>query len=282
MLIDTHVHLVSADERRYPRQLNGDADWVHTHACDASAYRVLMTAAGVTHAVLVQAVGAYRDDNRYCLDAANADPELFTAVAYVDLAATDPVEALRACVDAGAHGVRVVAAAGPDPVAMLDARVMAVIDAANGLGVRVLLTTMRDGLRDVPALLARHPTMPVAIDHCAFADLSGGASFPHAGALFALAEFPYVHLKVSTNALDGARRAGVDPQAFVAALAECFGAERLEWGSDWSHTHDRSFGELVAEAQDAFSVLDPDDREWPLGRSAAGFWPGWAPATEHH
>jgi len=141
---------------------------------------------------------------------------------------------------------------------------------------------MESGLHNVAALLADRPPTPVAIDHCAFPDLRGGTSFPHAAALFGLCEFAGVHLKVSSNALDCARHADVDPRAFVSALAERFGPERLQWGSDWSHTHDRSYGELVTEAIDAFSVLDPDDRVWPLGRSAAGFWPGWAPATEHH
>lgn len=275
-VVDTHVHVVSPDATRYPRRPYGDSAWIDAYAGDAGEYAALMAANGVGWAVLVQAVGAYTDDNRYCIDAARADPARFTAVAYVDLHGDDPVAALERWATAGAHGVRIVVAAGENPVRATDPKVADCIARAGELDVRVLLTTLADGMADVAGLLERFPGVPFAIDHCGFPDLTGGPPYPRAGALFALAALPTVQCKVSTNALDCARRAGGDPRDFVAALAGSFGPSRLQWGSDWSHTHDRPFDQLVSEAHAAFSVLDPRDREWPLGRAALGFWPGWS------
>lgn len=273
-MIDTHVHVVSDDKTRYPLRLYGESDWVHEFGCSAERYATLMDEAEVTQAVLVQAVGAYTDDNRYCVDAANADPERFAAVVYVDLHDRGALDALGRWAGAGASGVRLVAGAGPDPVPVLDGRLADAFAAADELGLRVLLTTFAAALGDVARLLEDFASTPVALDHCAFPDLTDGAGFPHARPLFALAELPEVHCKVSTNVLDLAGQVG-EPATFVAALAAAYGAERLQWGSDWSHTHDRTFPELVQLARDAFSILG-DDAHWALADAARGFWPGLA------
>ena len=271
MLTDTHVHVVSRDLAAYPlRPLDPGLTWFTEHPCPADQFTDLMAANAIDQAVLVQAMSAYTDDNRYCVDSANADPARFTAVVYVDLTdrGNDPCEALATWVDHGATGVRVVAGTphAPDPV------VVSVVEAAVDLDVRILLMVMGHAVTQVPTLLEPIVEVPVAIDHCGFPDLSDGPPYKRARPLFDLAAFPNVQLKVSTNALDQATRVGGDPRDFVSALAEAYGPERLQWGSDWSQTHDRPYAELVAYAERAFSAIPENSRRWVEGEAARAFW----------
>jgi predicted TIM-barrel fold metal-dependent hydrolase len=155
---------------------------------------------------------------------------------------------------------------------LTDAVVADVIQAAVELDVRVLLTTFGPALADLPSLLDRVGAVPLAIDHCAFPDLRGGPPYSRARPLFEAAAFPNVHVKVSTNALDQATKAGGDPRDFVGALVHAYGPERMQWGSDWSQTHDRPYADLVAYAARALSVIPEDSRRWIEGHAARAFW----------
>ncbi|MBV8235244.1 MAG: hypothetical protein JO075_06050, partial [Acidimicrobiia bacterium] len=103
---------MSRDLASYPlRPHRAGVSWFIDHACPAEEFAEVMNANEVERAVLVQAMGAYTDDNRYCVDAANADPRRFTAVVYLDLTErrvdpADPADALARWVSAGATGVR--------------------------------------------------------------------------------------------------------------------------------------------------------------------------------
>ncbi len=277
MLVDTHVHVVSHDQDRYPRSPNQPGlTWVDSHACSTEEFIGLMDANGVDQAVLVQALGAYTADNCYAVDSANAYPDRFVSVVYVDLAGPDPMAEVVRLAAEGAVGVRVVTGTGAAAFSMADPIVGAFWERALGSGMCILATTLAADLPNLPALLERFPDAPVAIDHCAFSDLSGGPSYPNARPLFEAAAFPNVHVKISTNALDQARLVNSDPRDFVAALAEAYGPRRLQWGSDWSQTNDRPFEELVAYAHRSFSVLSEADRRWVYGDAARAFWPGLA------
>ena len=133
---------------------------------------------------------------------------------------------------------------------------------------------------EVPQLLSLMRDMPdlrVALDHCAGLDaaaLRDGPPYRHALALARLAEFPGVHLKVTSMAFDEALDADVDPRALVAFLVETFGVERLMWGSDWSHTRDRPYEALADLARLAFSELSATEQEMCLDTNAVRFWPG--------
>jgi predicted TIM-barrel fold metal-dependent hydrolase len=268
MLVDTHVHVVARDDPRYPLQPNRPGlTWITEHPCPVDEYTALMDANGIDLAVLVQGMGAYTDDNRYCVDSAATDPSRFTAVVYVDAHGADPPGTLDRWLKDGATGVRIVAITG----ALDDPAVDTLWEHAAARAIPIVATVVAPEVPGLPRLLERFPSARVALDHCGFPDLSGGPGYPHAQPLFDLAAFPNVHLKVSTVALDHARDGGGDPRDFVSALAGAFGCERLQWGSDWSQTNDRRFSELVAYAHRSFEVLG-DDARWPLGDSAKEFW----------
>ncbi|MEW6268102.1 MAG: amidohydrolase family protein [Thermodesulfobacteriota bacterium] len=116
-------------------------------------------------------------------------------------------------------------------------------------------------------------TAAVALDHCGFPDLRGGPPFERARGLLDLAELPNLRLKVTSHVLEQCEATEDGPAAFVDVLARRFGAERLLWGSDYSQTHDRPYGDLVELGRSAAAHLGVAGRERFLGATALELWP---------
>jgi predicted TIM-barrel fold metal-dependent hydrolase len=284
MLIDTHTHVVSPDERRYPLRPHvvdtGSADarpapWYRAVPIPAERLLELMAAAGVDRALLVQAMGAYGDDNRYAVDSASRFPDRFSSVVIVDVAGDlDAAGALRRwVVDGGARGVRLFTITRPEGHWLDQPAGAAVWECAAALDVPVVVTILSHQIPRLRNALERYPDVPVALDHCGFPDLRGGPPFTRATALFELAELANLRLKVSSIVLEQVLSAGVDPAVFVRHLADRFGAARLMWGSDYSQSHFRDYAGLVELGRSAAAALDAEERAAFLGGTALGMWP---------
>jgi predicted TIM-barrel fold metal-dependent hydrolase len=270
--IDTHVHVIAADEATYPlRPMSLSGAWYREAPCSAEGLLDRMDACGVAKAILVQALGAYSYDNRYAADSARRHPDRLVGVCCVDPLGSDPCGELTYWVrERGMRGVRLFALARDGPGWLDDPRTFPLWERAAELDARIVVTILAHQIPALRSALQRFPETAVSLDHCGFPPLVRDP-WPEAAPLFALAEHPRLFLKVSTHVLDAARRGG-DPRRFVAALADRFGPERLMWGSDFCQTHDRSYAELVAQGRDAFSGLSAGDQAWCLARTAAKLW----------
>ncbi len=265
-VVDTHTHVVSDDEAAYPLHPRGTTGpWYREDPCSVERLLSLMDEAGVDRVVLVQGMSAYGTDNRYTADSARRFPHRCTSVGYLDLAGADPAGELRRLVETeGMGGLRWVSLFDGQP---LD-EPAAVWQTVVALGIPVVVTILADMLPTLAEALPRLPAVPLALDHCAFADFAHGIP----DELAALAAFPNLHLKVSSNVLESVEPHG-DVRDFVCELAARFGADRLMWGSDYSQTHNHPYPELVARQRHAASRLGADDQEWYLGRTALTVWP---------
>lgn len=264
LLVDTHVHVVADDEARYPLHPSGvTGPWYRDDPCSVERLVGLLDEADVGAAVLVQAISAYRFDNRYTLDAAARAPGRCTPVVCVDLAGADPAGAAERLLATGARGLRWVAIHDGGV-----AEPRAVWELAAAHRVPVVVTLLAEHLPALVDALPRLPALPLALDHCGFADFAHGLPED----LAALAAFPNVSLKVSTIALDAAAAHG-DVRELFPELVARFGARRLMWGSDYSQTHDRPYAELAEYARHAASKLGDDDRAHVLGGTARTLWP---------
>jgi predicted TIM-barrel fold metal-dependent hydrolase len=265
VLVDTHTHVVARDADRYPLDaLAPTGGWYREVPVSVDDLLALMDEARVDRAVLVQAVSAYRYDNRYAADSARLHRDRCTAVACLDLADPDAAGTLRRLVlDRGVRGVRWWALADES---FTEPR--GLWEEIAALGVPVVVTMFATRLGELAGVVPGLPAVDLAIDHCAFADFSRGVP----DELRMLAEHPTVNLKVSTIALDRMAEHG-DVRDAVTELAACFGADHLMWGSDFSQTHDRSYAELAGFARHAASRLDDDGRDAFLGGTALRLWP---------
>lgn len=266
-LIDTHVHVVSPDEARYPLQpTNVSGPWYREAPCSAEQLLERMDEAGVARAVLVQPNGAYTHDCSYAADSAARHSERFAGVCSVDPNASDPVATLDHWVrERGMRGVRLFALSrGASWLA--EPRTFPLWERAAQLGARVVVTIFAHQLPELDTVLRRFPEVPVALDHCGFPELTG-EPWRELDPLLALAECGNLHLKVSSFVLEAAEKAG-DPRRLVAKLVAAFGAERVMWGSDFSQTHDRPYAGLVALGRHAFSGLSAEQQRGCLARTA--------------
>jgi predicted TIM-barrel fold metal-dependent hydrolase len=269
--VDTHTHVVAEDEDAYPLDppRGMTAPWYREDPCSVERLLALMGEAEVDRAVLVQGISAYGFDNRYTVDSARRFPKHCSSVVHLDLAAPDAApdaagELRRLVRGEGVRGLRWVAFGDTGL-----AEPSAVWQEAAVLGIPVVVTVLADKLDELAATIPSLPKgIPLALDHCGFADFSAGVP----DALRALGEFPTLHLKVSTIALDHLALHG-DVRDGVAELAACFGADRMMWGSDYSQTHDRPYPELAEYARRAASRLGADARGAFLAGTALALWP---------
>jgi predicted TIM-barrel fold metal-dependent hydrolase len=269
MIVDTHTHIVAADEQAYPlspRPLSGE--WYREAPCSAEGLVDRMDESGVDRAILVQALGAYSYDNRYAVDSAAAHRDRFVSACSIDPDGPDPVAELTYQVEErGAQGVRLFAiSTGSSWLA--EERTFPIWERAAELDAHVIVTILRHQLGELRTVLERFPDIPVSLDHCAFPDVTDPSP------LFALADLSNLHLKVTSHVLDAAVETFGSATGFVEQLLESFGAGRLMWGSDFCQIHDRPYDALVKLGVEAFSSLSEADREAGLGGNALRLWAG--------
>jgi predicted TIM-barrel fold metal-dependent hydrolase len=263
---------VSSDTDRFPLRPGGfGRDWWSGRPVDAAHVTRDLDAAGVERGVIVQAVGPYGNDNRYAHEVVAASGGRFALVVAIDTDGDDPAAELAALVASGEPAaVRVAAFAGNAPW-LTDGRGAAIWDAAAERGTNLVVACLARHVPGVAELVRRRPDVVVALDHCAFPNLEGGPPYEHAAQLFELAELAAVHVKVTTIGLRDAERAG-GPRAFVAALVDAFGADRVCWGSDHPQTFELAYAEMVQLALDATGGLDADARAAVLDTTARRIW----------
>lgn len=270
MIVDTHTHVVSADEGRYPLLCTT------TDAADPSSWPVYarvsaeelaseMADCGVERACLVQGFAAYRFDNRYTVAAAESDPTRFVSVCALDT--QDPEAAAQleslAAANPRMRGVRLVSGFMQGDPGLASPGTQHVWEAADGLGLVVVAFTLGDQLENFAAGARSHAQRPVVLDHCGFIDV-----LEDFDRLAPLAPLENVHLKVSTRVLVQG-----DPARIVRRLADHFGAARLLWGSDYPASHERSYPEWVELARASTSHLSKDEANRFLGGTALKLWP---------
>jgi predicted TIM-barrel fold metal-dependent hydrolase len=278
-LVDAHLHVVSADRSNYPLRPSGAGrDWWTGRPVDATAVLGALAAAGIPRGVIVQAVGPYGTDSSYARAVVAGHPAALALVVAVDASGPDPAAEVAALVDAGpVAGVRVFAV-GDEVAWLADGRADAIWSVADEHGVTMVVAVLAPQLDALAAVVGRHPRVPVALDHGAFPDLTGGPPYPRAASLFALAAQPPVHVKLSTHGLHAARRSSPDGHVtFTNTLVERFGAHRIAWGSDHPQLFETPYPEMVALGRDACRDLSDADRRALLGGTAGRLFFG-APA----
>lgn len=278
-MIDAHVHVVCRDEHRYPLAPTGaGSDWWRTTG-DAADLVAALDGSGVEHAVVVQAIGVYGYDCRCAAATVAAGGGRFAFVAAVDMDGPDPAaaladlvaEALAAGADGQASGavvgVRAFGVGAAGTAWLADGRGDALWEAAGELGIVVVPTIFTDRLAQLRALIERHPSTTVALDHCAFPDM---APPERRDDLYDLADLPSLHLKVTSHNLHAAD----DPAALLDRLAEAFGAHRLAWGSDFPQHQTLTYPEMVGLARVACRNLPAADQQAFLGGTSRRLWLG--------
>jgi L-fuconolactonase len=142
-------------------------------------------------------------------------------------------------------------------------------DAAARSGLPVVLTVFEHQLPPLASSIARYPTLPIVLDHCAFPSLDGPRI--HGGSpLLGLTTAPNVTVKVSSHVLLAVTPPGA-PSELIDDLLSKFGPDRVMWGSDWPQTPLPDYGAHLQLAQRATAHLEQDVRLGVMGRNAAAW-----------
>jgi predicted TIM-barrel fold metal-dependent hydrolase len=253
-LVDSHCHVISDDESRYPHAPLGgrQSTWAMTRPLTLDELLARMDEAGIGQAVLVQATTAYGYDNSYAVDSVGRSPDRLVAVGTFDPLAAEAPARLADALSEGLAGVRLFTTGSTvsgQAEWFADRGTYPFWAAAADLGVTVCLQ-MRLGpvtvrLRD---LLERFPAVTIVLDHCGYPDIA--ASPARAGASLAdLGRYPGLHLKLTHRAAD-----------FLEPVLEAFGSDRISWGSNCPAA-EQSLGELVELASRVLAGLPADTLE---------------------
>jgi L-fuconolactonase len=271
-VIDTHTHVVAADRVAYPLQTTERSEatvWCLDHGVTTEGLLVQLDVAGVSGAVLVQALSGHGYDNRYVADSRRRWPVRTVGVGAIDPFAEDPVADVHEAVgSAGLRGIRVF---GLNPRVLGEPHVADIARAVAEFGVPLLVVTAYEHVPYLDNLLSRVPDLILVLDHCGLPDLARGSVPEALPEVLRLADHAGVHLKVTASTLASLPAGRLAD--FGVSLAARVGADRLMWGSDFPHKFDRSYSDLVAEAKTMAAGMSSADAARFLFGTAIDLWP---------
>ena len=231
LVIDTHAHLFSPDETRYPPRPNPDRPPAGTGTIER--LRAEIASAGVRAVTAVQVSGFYGFDNRYILDQSKANPDWIAGVVTLD--PDDLRSPARLAGFANDYGIRALRSVpGKDGFDSGGVRALWKSALEHSLTVNVLGGHEHAGA--VGKLLGEFPDLPVVLDHALRLE-PGGPVAETLAALRKLAGFGNCHAKISSiaNGPEGCPE-GFPCASFqkpILATIEMFGPERCCWGAHY-------------------------------------------------
>ena len=169
-VIDIHPHVISTDEKRYPRAPIGghQSDWSRDRPVSYEQMIVEQTRAGVAKAALVQASTCYGHDNSYVAEAVAAHPERFTGVFSCDILEPDATATMAKWMGRGLTGMRLFMTGStmPGQAGWLDdPRSFPAWKLAEDKSLPVCLQMTAQGIPQLRNILDRFPRLRVILDH---------------------------------------------------------------------------------------------------------------------
>jgi len=231
MRIDAHQHYwqIGRNGHEWPTP---DLPVIHRDFLPADLETELVPL-GIARTVLVQSQPAGADTD-WLLDLAVRTPSVGAVVGWCDVRALDaPARIVALAARPKLRGLRPMLqdlpsgwildpAAAPALAAMVDA----------GLVFDALIRPAH--LPDIAALADAYPTLTIVVDHGAKPAIAAREYEPWVARMRDLAARPNVACKLSGLATEaGADWSPDDLAPYVRHLLDCFGADRLLWGSDW-------------------------------------------------
>ena len=236
-MIDAHHHLWKLSRADYGWIGGGRNPAVAPIERDylVQDYRSLAFANGIIGSIAVQAAQTVAE-TRWLLEQAHASAGLIKGVVgWIDMAAGDAPDLLRGLAqDPLLRGIRPMLQEIADVEWVLQSNLVPALRAIMELDLSFDLLVRPPHLKAALTLLTRHPGLRAIVDHGGKPDIANGMWQPWADDIRHIARETPAYCKLSglvTEARPG-WKAG-DLRRYAEHLIECFGAERVVWGSDW-------------------------------------------------
>ncbi len=275
VLVDTHIHLFAADQKRFPYHPNAT---YRPPAQPLEPYLDFVRQAKIDHAVIVHPE-PYQDDHRYlehCF-AREPSPGFFKGTCLYDPVAPDTPARMESLmkkqpgriVALRIHSTRP-AGAPPSAAAAIRERDLTLPamrrtwQAAQRLGLGIQMHFVPCWAPQIGALAERFPNMPVILDHLARAGQGRPEEY---GDVLRLARFPRVYMKFS-----GVEYSSREPwphrdvKPLVRRAYDAFGPRRMIWGGLGMNTAE--FEKAAALFEEMFDFASAQDRARIRGLNA--------------
>lgn len=231
---------------------------------------------GIAASIVVQAAPT-EAETLYLLDIARITPSVAGVVGWIDFEAPDAVaRVVRLAREPLLLGLRPMVQDIADDDWLLRSSHVPVLQAMVEHKLVFDALVKPRHLERLHRLAARHPRLPVVIDHGAKPSLDRGGALAEEwrDGIAALASLPNVHCKLSgllTNA--GLAWCAGDILPAMAHLLRCFGPRRLIWGSDWPVLElAGGYDAWAALCNDFVAPLEASDRALIMGGNAVALY----------
>ena len=274
VIIDSQVHVwgPNTPERRWPAGRENQSQ--RPIPLGADELLRAMDAAGVDRVVLVQPSWE-GDRNDLALEAARRNPQRFAVMGRFPVEAPDEAGKLATWrQQPGMLGVRLTLHRSPWREWFEDGVEDWLWPSAERARLPVMVYV--PGLvKRLDGIAGRHPGLSLIVDHLALPmGTRDDAAFAALDEVLALARYPNVAVKVSAlpcytseaYPFRGLHR-------HIRRVYDAFGPRRMLWGTDYSRLP-CSYWEAILLFTEALDFLSAGDKEWIMGRAAAG-WLGW-------
>ena len=255
-IIDTHVHLYDPARLDYP--------WLESVPAIQGAFlmpefdraRGAIEIEGIVFAEVDAAPGRALDEAHFVDELAEEDSRIrgIIASAPVELGAAvaEDLERLRAIPRVKA--VRRLIQGHADPSYCLRPPFVEGVREVGKAGLAFDICIYHSQLASATELVRRCPDMAFVLDHIAKPPIAAGGREPWAAEMRALAELPNVTVKISgvVTEADHANWRPDEIRPYIDHTIECFGFERVMFGSDWPVVNLASSYQAWVEMLDGF------------------------------
>lgn len=277
-LVDIHPHIISPDTEAYPLAPLGGVRSHWSKDRESAPFEALIEAmddAGVSRAAVVQSSTTYGHNNRYLADSVDRSDGRITGVCSVGFMEDSILDDIRYWIDErGMSGLRLFTTGSTMQQAdWLDSeKAMIAWDYVAERDIPVCVQLRSTAVPMLVNVLERHTDLRIILDHVVMTEFLEGPPYAVAEPVWPLADFPGVHLKVTTKTL---RTGGKSEGRAVGVLSELisrFGSERMAWGSNWPAS-DPSLQSLVDLLLAAVADLPESDADDICGQTALRLYP---------
>jgi L-fuconolactonase len=262
MIIDAHQHFWDQSRFRY--------DWLQSPAVKAinrcylpEDLKIHLDQCGIDKSVFVQ-VQQSLEENRWVLKLAEENAFMAGVVGWVDLQSPEVEDQI---LEFKSHpkfvGVRHVVQDEPNPDFIVQPSVLRGLKMLEKHQVPYDMLFYVKHLPHAVTVAKYAPQLPLVIDHLSKPKIKSGEIKDWASDLRAAAQCPNIYCKLSgmVTEADHAHWKSDDLKPYVDVALECFGPERLMYGSDWPVCELAASYEQVFEAlKSLISKLSPTEQ----------------------
>ncbi|HZS71738.1 MAG TPA: amidohydrolase family protein [Candidatus Acidoferrum sp.] len=234
-----------------------------------------LRANGIDATIAVQAAQS-EDETRFLLELADSRQTIAGVVGWVDLRAENLRDRLEHFSRfAKLRGFRHAVQAEPDGRFLLREEFLRGVRMLREFGFTYDILIYPRQLEAALEFARRLPGQKLVIDHLAKPEIRGGAIREWAAQMRAMAAIPHVWCKVSgmVTEADWKKWRAEDFRPYLDIAFECFGAERLMFGSDWPVCLvAASYGQVKHLVENYAAQCNDEQRDALFGGNAARFY----------